>query len=108
MAKSQNLPPSPGPPQFEFLVIFLKGFIGFRGPFVFLVYYCLSLCSRGVPYFWLVLAVLEFRHIEHDEIRRLHRKERWTGQNGDGAGRQEAQRDRVQSELIRLFTSLKV
>ena len=51
MAKYQNLPPSPGPPKIEFLVIF-KGVLQFLGgPFVFISFLCCCLFFLGFIYF---------------------------------------------------------
>ena len=68
MAKSQNLPPSPGPPKMTFFVIF-KGYCSFLGgPWFFLVFPSMFLV---VPWLFLVvfvvflsfLLVLGFRHM---------------------------------------------
>ena len=63
MAKSPNLPPSQGPPKFEFLLFFTRGFIVFRGPLFFLSFSYVSLCFLGFHYFSLVWAVFGFRHV---------------------------------------------
>ncbi len=62
MAKSQNLPPSLGPPTSAFLVMFKKGFIIFRGAVLFLIFRVLHL-FLGFAYLSVVLAVLGFRHM---------------------------------------------
>ena len=65
MVKSQNLPPSPGPPKNEFLAI-LKGFNGFNsfygGP-CFYQFFLVFVFFLGFIYFCIVLAVLRFGHM---------------------------------------------
>ena len=50
MAKSQNLPPSPGPPKSPFSFVFKRGLTVLRGPVVFCVFLVIA-------YFSLVLLV---------------------------------------------------
>ena len=63
MAKSQNLPPPPGPPKSAFSFIFkgVQQFLG--GPFFLTVCFCFCLFFIGFAYFSVVLAVLGFGHI---------------------------------------------
>ena len=56
MAKSQNLPPSPGPLKNECLVVCLRGLTVFRGPFFFtalIVFAYFSLVLLIFLWFWL-------------------------------------------------------
>ena len=66
MAKSQNLPPSPGPPKSVLLAAFIyfkRGLTIFRGPVVFSLFFlCCCLFFLG-SYFSVVLAVLIFGHM---------------------------------------------